>query len=251
MPGKCGFNPEWTQKEQYRPWLEPLKGDRTKARCTLCPKVFDIASMGESALRSHMKGEKHKSLAANSTCSNGFAISNFFHTNRQPVSKVSSASDVRAPDSGSTSDDASAFTVPPPPQPSSSSAARLPVARNDVLKAEVLWTLYTVVNRQSYKSCETASKLVHLMFPDSTIASKFSCGERKTSYLCVFGIAEHIKLELRRAIKDNGLPYVILFDESLNKKSQLKQMDIHIRYWENNKVCTRYLDSKFLGNVLF
>ncbi|WAR14725.1 hypothetical protein MAR_004830 [Mya arenaria] len=59
--------------------------------------------------------------------------------------------------------------------------------------------------------------------------------ERKTAYLCCFGIAEHVK---------------ILFDESLNKKSQAKQMDIHVRYWgTNGLVHTRYLGSQFLGHA--
>ena len=31
--------------------------------------------------------------------------------------------------------------------------------------------------------------------------------------------------------------FTILFDESLNKQ---KQMDIHVRFWEGDKVVTRY-----------
>ena len=63
------------------------------------------------------------------------------------------------------------------------------------------------------------------MFPDSQIAANFTCGERKTSYLCVFGIAEYFQKLLTSEIKG---PYTIMFDESLNKKIQQKQMD-HVR----------------------
>ena len=83
------------------------------------------------------------------------------------------------------------------------------------------------------------------MFPDSQIAAKFSCGERKTSYLFVFGIAEYFKEEL---ISEVTGPYTILFDESLNKKMQQTQMDIHVRYWNAGKFSTRYTGSKFLGH---
>ena len=86
------------------------------------------------------------------------------------------------------------------------------------------------------------------MFPDSQIASKFTCGERKTAYLCVFGIAPYF-IDLMKS-EING-PYVVLFDESLNKKHQKKQMDIHVRYWTSeNRVATRYFGSQFLGKCI-
>ena len=64
-------------------------------------------------------------------------------------------------------------------------------------------------------------------------------------YLCVFGIAEHFKTTLLDQV--NGCPdIVLLFDESLNKKSQAKQMDVHVRYMEGDMMVTKYLDSVFL-----
>lgn len=44
--------------------------------------------------------------------------------------------------------------------------------------------------------------------------------------------------------------YVVLFDESLNAGLQSKQMDIFVRFWDGNKVSTRYYTSKFLGHAL-
>lgn len=87
------------------------------------------------------------------------------------------------------------------------------------------------------------------MFPDSEIAKRFSCGEKKTSYICVFGLAEHFKKQILEDVKGH---FVLLFDESLNKKMQEKQLDIHVRYWESNQgaVVTRYLGSQFMGKVL-
>ena len=44
--------------------------------------------------------------------------------------------------------------------------------------------------------------------------------------------------------------FVLLFDESLNKITHTKQMDIHVRYWqqENNQVQTRYMKSVYMGH---
>ena len=47
----------------------------------------------------------------------------------------------------------------------------------------------------------------------------------------------------------NNFPwYSVSFDESLNKNQQTCQMDVKLRYWndENNMAETSYLDSKFL-----
>jgi hypothetical protein len=85
------------------------------------------------------------------------------------------------------------------------------------------------------------------MFPDSQIAKTFTCGERKTANLTVFGIAEHF-VEI---VKSNVTgPYSVMFDESLNKKDQTKQMDVHVRFWSGQQVVTRYLTSEFLGNLI-
>ena len=84
------------------------------------------------------------------------------------------------------------------------------------------------------------------MFPDSQIARQFACGERKAAYCCAFGLAEHFKKLLQNSVSG---PFVVLFDESLNTKMQEKQMDVHVRFWndQTNQVATRYFNSEFLG----
>ena len=63
------------------------------------------------------------------------------------------------------------------------------VEGKESLTAEVLWALKGVCAHYSYKSCENISDLFMHMFPDSAIAQKFLCGERKCAYLVCFGIA--------------------------------------------------------------
>ncbi|CAM4709798.1 unnamed protein product [Leuciscus chuanchicus] len=43
-------------------------------------------------------------------------------------------------------------------------------------------------------------------------------------------------------------PFVLMFDESLNQSSKKKQLDIHVRYWEDGCVQSRYFGSQFLGH---
>lgn len=48
-----------------------------------------------------------------------------------------------------------------------------------------------------------------------------------------------------------GNLYSVLFDESLNKKMQQKQMDLHLRFWdeESHLVQSRYFTSEFIGHA--
>ncbi|XP_078027544.1 uncharacterized protein LOC117265688 [Epinephelus lanceolatus] len=84
------------------------------------------------------------------------------------------------------------------------------------------------------------------MFPDSDIAGTFTCGADKTAYIAKFGLAIHIKDEL--VSKVNKSPFVLMFDESLNEITKTKQLDVHVRFWDEGQVHSRYLGSQFMGH---
>ena len=67
---------------------------------------------------------------------------------------------------------------------------------NDILKAEVLWVMHTISRHSSYSSNENICTIFRSMFPDSTIAKKFTCGATKTAYLAIFGLADFFKKAL-------------------------------------------------------
>lgn len=98
----------------------------------------------------------------------------------------------------------------------------------------------------SFKSNADFSSLFQCMFEDSLIARNLKCSESKSAYLSTFGIAPYFKDELEKSIKNE---FVLSFDESIHKKYQKKQMDVHVRIWDVNKVATRYLGSEFLGHA--
>ena len=60
--GKCHFQDIWLQKEQYKDWLVKDVKNVNSARFSVCRQSFTIATMRESALRSHGSGAKHLEL---------------------------------------------------------------------------------------------------------------------------------------------------------------------------------------------
>ena len=97
------------------------------------------------------------------------------------------------------------------------------------MTAEVLWALKVVLSHYSYKSCEDIAQLFQRMFADSTIAKQFSCGEKKCAYVACFGVAPFFQQQLLDEIKKLE-SFVLLFDESLNKVTQSKQLDLPMTY---------------------
>lgn len=121
------------------------------------------------------------------------------------------------------------------------------VINEEVSRAEILWCLQTVL---AHKSMRTAAKDINLlktMFPDSVIASKVQLQRSKIAYSLLFGIAPYFKKELLESVS-HCEHIVVGFDESLNKVSQEIQMDLNIRFWDNDsdEVCTRFLNSAFM-----
>ena len=52
--GKCTFNENWLKDEKFKEWLAKDYSDKRGAFCKACNKAFSVASMGRSALVSHM-----------------------------------------------------------------------------------------------------------------------------------------------------------------------------------------------------
>lgn len=72
-----------------------------------------------------------------------------------------------------------------------------------------------------------AGDLFRKMLPDSKIAAKFSVAEIRSTYFMKFGVTVHTKRMLVNRVKGSS-PFVVMFNESLDKSNQEKQMDIHV-----------------------
>ena len=115
------------------------------------------------------------------------------------------------------------------------------------LKAEAWWAFNVVNNNYSYSSNTDNAFVFRQMYPDSYIAQNFQMSETKTMYVINHGISPYLESLVTRRIRESK-DYVLLFDESLNKDIQKKQMDILVRFWDNNQVSSRYFKSVFFGH---
>ena len=88
------------------------------------------------------------------------------------------------------------------------------------------------------------------MFSDSSVAQEFQLGADKLKYVVNWGLAPYFKDILKENLRKSEF-LVISFDESLNKSTRNCQMDIAIRFWnqETERVEVRYWDSQFLGHT--
>lgn len=135
------------------------------------------------------------------------------------------------------------------PKTNESASSCIQVLKNSVLDAEIKWVLKCIHSHFSFNSCTDINDVFRDMFPDSEIAKQFSCGPTKCAYIACFGLAPYYSSLLYTTL-NNAECFTLFFDESLNKSLQSKQMDIHIRFWDNttDRIVTRYLTSVFMGH---
>ena len=229
----CKFKDNWLKLEKSKPWLEKSKNAKS-AICNLCHQTFDISNMGISAIKSHARGKKHadKMMMRNSSSTLYFVKSTDKETNTTSTGNGSTTSTVNiATAAGNKSQT---------PLPSV-------VANASATEAEIIWTIRTILLHNSNRSCDGLSKLFQQMFPDSKIANVFSLGRTKCGYYTNFGIAPYLKDLLISKVKAAPI-YAASYDEYLNRVFQEEQMDIHLRYFneETQMVESRYLDSPFV-----
>ncbi|XP_063736841.1 uncharacterized protein LOC134862726 isoform X2 [Eleginops maclovinus] len=212
--GKCKFNDNWLSIGQFADWLKRVPADDSEAYCTFCKRTLKLGTLGIKALEFHTKSSKHQESANAARNSHGIA---------QFCSVASSTSSIN-----------------------NTGNIRDLLGSTDTMKAEVLWALNTVAKHQSCRSNDGIGELFQAMFPDSTVAKTFQCGRDKTSYILRFGVAEFVKKELISKVTG---PFVIMFDESLNHATKRKQLDLHVRYWDDGQVQSRYVGSQFMGHA--
>ena len=195
--------------------------------------------MGESALKSYMRSKRHKT---NGTIGGEQAVTlSLFDL----VSCGNGNSGEAGKAGTSQSQQQAVMTIPPPPQDDATQRSQTTLegqlTKDNVLKAERLWTLKLITSHYSLNSSKGTSQLFSAMFPDGQNSRQFSEKPRIVVYLVWLS-----KKLLQYSVSG---PFVVLFDESLNTKMQEKQMDAHVRFWndQTNQVTTRYFNSEFLG----
>jgi len=155
MPGQCVFSVHWLEDEQYSQWLTSV-ADQHKALCKLCLKDIDTGNMGESALKRHAAGVKHKELIK------------FLEKDTKVMDFLKPASAATAKKSCNTmSQDKNSSSVSSPQTTGGASVSGIAsfVSPQETLSAEILWTLKSVTAHYSYSSSSDTSTLFQRMFP--------------------------------------------------------------------------------------
>lgn len=212
------YDKKW---ESEFPWVHACRDNKCSAYCSLCKKSFSLSNMGRVALTSHAKSRGHAELQ--NTAASCQSMRSFCST--------SASSDQAQPTAVSTKDD----------------------EKGSAERAEVIWIFFMILNHFSFRSATGAANCFTAMFPDSAIAKAMSIGYDKARYVILFGLAPYFKEQLLRLLNDMRF-FSVSFDESLNKVTQHSQMDLHVRFWQNDyndaasepPVKTAYFDSQFL-----
>lgn len=239
--GKCVFSKLWLQKSVYKEWLREVKGDKHKAPGTMHGVHEGCWHFEHGRVRAHKSLERKKNIKQWHPRKGHYQASQicFGISSQRPATTSDDAKVV----SKSASSESGKHT-----KLNSRKSFTASVTCDEMLKAEISWALKAIMSHYAYKSCEGASKLFQMMFSHRSIESQFSCGEKKCAYLICFGLAWHFKQLLKEVVKKEA--YVLLFDESLNRVCQWKQMDIHIHSSNHDKhqVESRYFTSVFMGH---
>lgn len=116
---------------------------------------------------------------------------------------------------------------------------------------EILWMLKVAYAEYSLRSCDSITKMFHIMFNcDVTKNNDFSFGCNEVSYcfsddlgpvflkkLCLNGFT---------VLLDETTGFTVLLDETTNLQNK-QQMDLLVRYWceQNGEVITAYVTLMF------
>ena len=198
------------------------KDSKKKARCTVCHKSLELSSGGRSALTDHAKGKKRKEIIEKRKV--------FFKTSSTRTDEKKNVSNAK-------NDVESQKTLD------------MHLYNSDTIKAEIIWTLKSVMDGFSVRSNDELNETLSAMFPDSEIAGSFSMARTKSMYAINHGIYPYFKSLLLSSLSQSNI-HVYSFDESLNNVTQTCEMDLYVRYWDItcSQVKVRYFESSFLGH---
>ncbi|CAF0979657.1 unnamed protein product [Adineta steineri] len=229
------FNTGWLSRvdcnnDPVKSWLKSGSKEST-FKCSVCQTTdLDCGNQGWKAIEQHMKNSKH--------------IQKFNQWKKNTKFTVLSEPSSSRPANESTSNFTSIAFL------EKNNNKDKPLSLEDqITKAEILWSLNVAQKGFSYNSCDELNELFSLMFPDSSIAKKFSIQSDKMSYVISHGLGPYFKKKMIEDVKKAD-KFVLIFDEQTNNQNK-KQLDMFFRYWcnEKQKVVNRFYKSVILGHA--
>lgn len=116
--------------------------------------------------------------------------------------------------------------------------------------SEIIWTVHVALNNYSFLSCDTIKQSFCSMFPDSTLTSGIQLSSRKVSYAISHGLGPYFLKQITDLFQQESPFFTLMYDETVNEQ-QLKQLDLHIRFWnlKEDSISERYIGSELLGHA--
>ena len=115
-----------------------------------------------------------------------------------------------------------------------------------VQRAETLFIQFVAEHNLPFRVGDHFTKLIKVMFSDSSIAKQFQCSRTKTSVLVHYGNGSfcHNKLIESLTSASNSVYYSLLVDESNDRGVEAKDLVVLLRFFDPSvmKAVTRFID---------
>ena len=180
----------WFSDPIFSGWL-CKESDKTKTRCSICHKTIELSSSGRLTLTDHAKGKRHQDVLTKKT--------NFFKPRAKTSNSVAEEPASNCSDGQQRLDDIFAGT--------------------DSVKAEIIWTLKSVMSGYSIRSNDNLSETFSTMFPEFKSVKPFNVARTKSMYVINHGLAPYFKSLLKADIDKSDM-LSFSFDESWNEVTQ-------------------------------
>lgn len=225
---KTSVNDSWFKRKDSNGHLLEMWCCETKSKyevfCRLCNTSVKCDNRGFNQLLKHSETKKHVSLAEDIAGGSQLTFQKIVNS-----------------DDGQSESSASSFQE---------KSLTCWSNRDSVMKAELIWSMKVASSNFSYESARDLKETFCAMFPDSTIATKFSCGPCKLSYLISEATGPHFHERILNDVKQSASSFTIAYDELINAKIK-KQLDLKIRYWSSNEgiVKVNHLSTFLMGRA--
>ena len=164
----CRFQQDWLSASMFKDWIQRHENNY-KASYKVCQKAIDLSSMGRGALISHSQGKGHKKAM---TLVAGPTMVQFVKT-KQVSKEIESIKDtLLTADEPHSSQQGKSVA-------GQQSSIKAFTTNEIVMKAEIPWSIKSVMGHFSFNASADIGDLLKKMFPDIDIAPKFACGETK------------------------------------------------------------------------
>ena len=189
---KTYFWKNWFHQQQYKDQLAEAPED-TNAKCKLCKKVFKLSNMAADVLKSHAYSERHKQEIKNLQGIRSYFDKLGMKSSLTTSAKSDSTEETSQPSSsGSSSASGSTMisSIGVKSTTSSSPNKVLPqltintyIIFNSVIKAEIIWSLFSVCEGFSNNSVKYFNQTFQSMFSECPTSHKFELVPDKLKYV--------------------------------------------------------------------